>query len=233
MKANSIFNTLLIAGAVTLAMPAQATLLGRDISGNAVANNAASAVFLYDTTLDITWLRDANYAKTSNYNGDGLMDWNTANIWANNLIVDKYTDWRLPTTLQPDSSCSDSFNGATGIVSFGYNCTGSEMGHLWYTDLGNTAGSMTNTGDFQNVQSYVYWSGTEYAPVPYIAWLFLTLNGFQDAYFKLSQFYALAVRPGDVAAASVPEPETLLLAFTALAGLGFVRRRQTVGALAI
>ncbi|MBV5344701.1 MAG: PEP-CTERM sorting domain-containing protein [Rhodoferax sp.] len=36
-----------------------------------------------------------------------------------------------------------------------------------------------------------------------------------------------------MAAASVPEPETLLLAFTALAGLGFVRRRQTVGALAI
>ncbi len=226
MKANSIFNTLLIAGAVTLAMPAQATLLGRDISGNAVANNAASAVFLYDTTLDITWLRDANYAKTSNYNGDGLMDWNTANIWANNLIVDKYTDWRLPTTLQPDSSCSDSFNGATGIVSFGYNCTGSEMGHLWYTDLGNT-------GDFQNVQSYVYWSGTEYAPVPDLAWVFYTYDGYQSADDKHSQFYALAVRPGDVAAASVPEPETLLLAFTALAGLGFVRRRQTVGALAI
>jgi hypothetical protein len=38
----------------------EATLLGRDIDGKAVAANSNSAVFLYDTVLDITWLRDGN-----------------------------------------------------------------------------------------------------------------------------------------------------------------------------
>jgi hypothetical protein len=35
----------------------------------------------------------------------------------------------------------------------GFNCTGSEMGHLWHVALGNAAGALiTNTGDFQNFQ---------------------------------------------------------------------------------
>ena len=40
---------------------------------------------LYDTVLNITWLQDANYAKTSNYDADGRMTWTQANTWANNL----------------------------------------------------------------------------------------------------------------------------------------------------
>ena len=46
--------------AVLLATSAQAALLGRNISGNAVAGSDASAVFLYDTDRNITWLKDAN-----------------------------------------------------------------------------------------------------------------------------------------------------------------------------
>ena len=53
--------------ALGLAGGAHASLVGRDINGNAVLGSDASAVFLYDTVLDITWLRDANYAKTSGY----------------------------------------------------------------------------------------------------------------------------------------------------------------------
>ena len=33
----------------------------------------------------MTWLADANYAKTSGYDADGLMDWQSAMDWAANL----------------------------------------------------------------------------------------------------------------------------------------------------
>ena len=46
------------------------------------------------------------------------------------------------------------------------------------------------------LQSYDYWSGTEYAPNPSNAWNFNTNNGNQNANDKNNDLYALAVRPG-------------------------------------
>ena len=109
----------------------------------------------------------------------------------------------------------------------------SEMASLWYDTLGNKAycppgdafcmnsppdWGLTNTGDFLNLQSNHYWSGLEFAPFTDAAWTFSTYIGQQVPYHKDSQFYALAVRPGDVLA--VPEPGTLVLVALALAGLG-------------
>jgi N-acetylneuraminic acid mutarotase len=51
---------------------------------------------IYDTDLDITWLQDANYAKTSGYDEDGLMTWEEAKTWAENLTFGGFNDWRLP-----------------------------------------------------------------------------------------------------------------------------------------
>ena len=34
---------------------------------------------LYDDILGVTWLQDANYAKTSGYDADGRMNWANAN----------------------------------------------------------------------------------------------------------------------------------------------------------
>ena len=73
---------------------------------------------IYDNVLNITWLSDANYAKTSGVDADGLMNWTAASAWAANLVYGGYSDWRLPTTLQPDASCS---NHLAGGISFGYN----------------------------------------------------------------------------------------------------------------
>ncbi|NOT84488.1 MAG: DUF1566 domain-containing protein [Methylococcaceae bacterium] len=73
---------------------------------------------IYDQDFNITWLADANYAKTSGFDADGVMDWQTANTWAANFTYGGYSDWRLPTTPDADSSV-------------GYNQTSSELGHLF------------------------------------------------------------------------------------------------------
>ena len=94
------------------------------------------------------------------------------------------------------------------------------------------------------MQDGVYSFGTPLQPGGggWYAFGFSTYDGFQGAYYEgylpegiyaPQMYYALAVRSGDVAVASVPEPDTLLMAVAGLAVIGFVRRRQTVGALAI
>jgi hypothetical protein len=176
-------------------------------------------VFEYDANLNLTWLR--------NWNVNGPMNWATALNWAATLTVGAFSGWALPTIDTGDTSCSANFNfgGLYPNQYFGFNCTGSAMGYLYYTELGNPAGGpLSNTGPFQNLQSDTYWSATEFAPSPDLAWIFLNNTGTQSWGDKSQAFYAVAVRPGDVAAA-VPEPQTLALVLLAL-GAGVVTRRR-------
>lgn len=57
----------------------------------------AGGGMVYDTELDVTWLKDANYAMTSGYDADGLMNWNDSVAWASSLTVGGVNGWRLPT----------------------------------------------------------------------------------------------------------------------------------------
>ena len=196
---------------------AQATLSYR-------LNNQA----VYDDVAQLTWLRDANYAQTSGYDGDGKMNWSTAMTWADGLSIGGVDDWRLPNTPK---------FGEAGYCA-GTECTTSEMGNMFYNVLGGTAGSsITNSHDatnyafFQNIQSGDYWSGVESNSVN--AWYFDFSLGLQyvgDNYYDL---FAWAVRSGDVGGNPVPAPGTLALLGAGLLGWAGVKRSRHRGGAVI
>ncbi len=72
---------------------------------------------IYDDVLNITWLQDANYAKTSGHDADGVMSWESAIEWTNQLTYGGFDDWRLPKTIQPDGTCSHKYTGDLGVAS--------------------------------------------------------------------------------------------------------------------
>ena len=192
--------------AFSLSTGAQASLVAR------------TGGMVYDTVNNITWAADANLAQTSGYDADGLMTWTNAVAWADQLTLGGYTDWSLPTTVPAVS---------------GYNQTGSQMGDLFYNQLGGKADSSiatthnANYNLFTNVQGYAYWSGSEYAPHPVHAWLFYTNIVNQNYSVMTNQFSAWAVRPGDVAA--VPVPGAFWLFGSAMVGLMGLKRRGSIG----
>lgn len=167
----------------------------------------------YDTDLDITWYDYSN-------NGDGS-PWDVHNTWASGLIVNfggtVYDDWRLPSALNQDG---------TGPC-MGYDCDNSEMGHLYYIELGNVGyyagGGLENVGEFEHLYNATYWSGTAETEA---AWHFDYRFGWQDLPAKSAPLFGMAVRDGDVGSVPVvPEPVSTVLFLTGGAAMGLRRLR--------
>jgi hypothetical protein len=191
----ALFVAAALCAAVQNIVVADATLVASD-DGEAV----------YDAVNDVTWLANANLAATKSFgvggiNPDGSMGWTTAQEWiaamnaANFLGTNR---WSLPATRLPDDTCSQMPKAAA----FGYGCVGSQMGYLYYHELGGVKGSTIELqhGDryrlFKNVQPYLYWSSTLWTRVPNSAFSFSFGNGFQGTNVFVNAMYAMAVAPG-------------------------------------
>lgn len=235
-------------------------LLLASIGLNSTANAALVSRgdgLIYDDVFNITWMADANYAKTSgyvdlnsvfygnfSYNNiylDGRMGWNAAKKWADDLVYNttKYgslSDWRLVSANPSDTTCTN-YTTPVGYATqyYGYNCLGSELGHLFYGDFNLKIGQSisNNPADteyqlFSNIQQNDYWLNTEYVVDPSnVAWHFDTTPGAHGTVGKEIAFYAWAVHPGDVAnlnVSSIPNPSVLMLLYIGLLALVCVRK---------
>ena len=229
--------------------------------------NASAALYdrgnglIYDDVLDITWLQDANYAGTtghsgiqnfSNINGElptngvnwqsnnngntdcqsvGQMNWNNSKLWVENLEYGGFSNWRLP-------SIKNSIEGA--------NQTSSEIGHVFYNNLGNssqqdvncfpnclvnTTGIDASTGsniNFLNLNIFPHtlWFNEENSSTASDAWGFNYPNGNQySGYGKQGTYQAWAVHDGDIGN-PVPLPAGIYLFLSGVVGLGLMRGRN-------
>jgi hypothetical protein len=214
---------------ISLSGVAQATLVDR---GNGM---------IYDDVLDVTWLQDANYAKTSGYDADGQMNWAAANAWVEQLAYEGYNDWRLPTISPINDSSFNYVLSRVGNADIGNNISSpnSEMAYMFHENLGNlsaydtdgtarggnsgTDWGVINPGFFNNLENNIYWTGVESAS---LAWAFTTWSGYQDLSNKDNEFYAWAVRSGDVNVSAVPVPAAVWLLGSGLVGLLSLRRKR-------
>ncbi|WP_054762185.1 DUF1566 domain-containing protein [Methylomonas koyamae] len=138
--------TLLAAGAAALThLPtAQAALLDR------------GGGMLYDTVLNVTWLQDANYAKTSGYDADGKMDWHAAVAWADQLEFGGFSDWRLA-GIKPVNGIAYNENFSDdGSTDYAWNVSSpnSELGYMYFVNLGLTAFQFPDGSDNPNFGIY-------------------------------------------------------------------------------
>lgn len=200
---------------LAVALPVQAAF--NDLGNGLVNDTAQDITWLQDANMvktlcdasDSLWQNwpEPNPAVTNNTgrtkvqicNAGGTLNWHEAEAWVAHMRANSYlgyADWRLPSTGQPDPTCSDYSNDGVDN-DMGHRCTGSEMGHLFNApatdglenpnnlDDACNPNCFENSGPFLNVTNYWYWSGTESATHPTSAWFFRFSDALQSFVGKI------------------------------------------------
>ncbi len=172
---------------------------------------------VYDPGSQVTWLANANLAAEQTFgvagiNADGSMEHTTALLWVDAMNKADHghgylgvAQWDLPETGPSDPSCS-----MQGATSFGFDCTASPMGHLYYRQLGLLAGEPVvsypdvKVGPFHDIQPYLYWACTgetaqsacqAKGPASGFEWSFSFGNGFEGTDVVGNYFYTIVYFP--------------------------------------
>lgn len=167
---------------------------------------------------DVTWLADGNLAATQTFGVAGIaptgaMPHDVALKWVAAMNAHDggkgwlgTNRWKLPATAKSDPSC-------TNKDTFGFDCTGSPLGRLYYRTLGMKRGEPavkapdTNVGPFHGIEPYLYWacqaaddgkgcSQRKDDPVAGFGWSFSFGNGFQGTTTRENLLYVTAYYPG-------------------------------------
>ena len=146
---------------------------------------------IYDVDRDITWLRDTTHSGKLTY--EQALDY--VGMMNNNRPLGG-RHWRLP-KLDSTTNC---FEG---------NCRESELGHLYYEELGNegdvlNGGGLINRGPFANLDDERYWF--ENRSYDNSAYVFNFFNGFQTTQNVAATAYAWLVHDGDLVPVAEDEP---------------------------
>ncbi len=228
------------------------SIYGAAMAGLLMAGNAQAQLFdrggglIYDSVQNITWLADANYAKTSGFDAEGKMSWQNASAWVNDLSYPDsvrgvtYSDWRLPAFHDLGvPGCDYGYNNTD--CGFNVSTASSELAQLFYGDFANKGfvdsrglpqpgygvvddpATPADESLFSHIQSFSYWLGNSYGGDASKAWYLSTATGMQNYISKGNNFYVWAVRDGDVAA--VPLPGAAWLFGSALMGVLYAKRR--------
>jgi hypothetical protein len=168
-------------------------------------NNGNSVVWLDYRNPALSWSEQGSWA-------DGLGLSLTYNIYAGYSIDWGMNPWRLPSVGTNPSS--------------GYNKTSSEMGHLFYTELGldanDTSNEELNASNFDHLSRGYFWSAEHQSGV--YKWGFRLTDGNQYPNDSPNhRGYGLAIRNGVVSQVPIPGSVWLLgCGFLSIIG---IRRR--------
>jgi len=175
---------------------------GQDANGafdnSCMVSGVSACVMYYDSNLNIEILNNWNI---------GAGTWSGVQTLAEaaGFTATGLTGWVLPTE--------------SGNVSAGAS---NQYLSIWQ-DVGSSLSGLQ--AQFAGVQNFYYWSGTEFSPA-LGAWYFGTGDGFQNVGGEFNDYYAVAVRPGEVS--DVPLPAAVWLLLSGLGSLGaMVRKRKS------